>query len=61
MKMMVCPICEKEYDGHPALSRVDNKTYICPDCGYRQAMKAIGMNPSEIEKMLIKMKGYEKQ
>ena len=33
--MVVCPKCRKPYTGRPALSRVDNKTDICPDCGMR--------------------------
>jgi len=28
-----CPKCGKYYVDYPALSRVDNKTEICPDCG----------------------------
>lgn len=34
----VCPRCHKDYDGHPALSRKDNKTKICPSCGTQEAM-----------------------
>ena len=40
----ICPICNKEYTERPALSRIDNKTGICPDCGYRQAIKALVEN-----------------
>ena len=36
----VCPKCNKAYAGHPALSRADNKTEICPDCGVREALDA---------------------
>lgn len=36
----VCPKCDKAYAGHPALSRADNKTEICPDCGVREALDA---------------------
>ena len=38
-----CPICGQEYTGAPALSRIDNQTQICPDCGTRQALAAIGV------------------
>lgn len=38
-----CPICGRGYSGHPALSRVDNKTEICPECGTRQALESIGV------------------
>jgi len=34
----VCPICRQHYNGYPALSRRDNKTYICPNCGQREAL-----------------------
>lgn len=33
-----CPICGKPYI-HPALSRRDNKTEICPDCGTAEALE----------------------
>ena len=33
-----CPVCGKEYTGYPALSRKDNKTLICPDCGLQEAL-----------------------
>lgn len=36
----VCPICNREYIGMPALSRSDNRTLICPDCGTVQALDA---------------------
>ena len=35
----ICPVCGREYDGYPALSRKDNKTEICPDCGLREALE----------------------
>lgn len=38
-----CPLCGKEYTGTPALSQEDNQTLICPDCGTRQALAAIGV------------------
>ena len=42
-----CPICGQEYTGAPALSRTDNQTLICPDCGTRQALAAIGVQDTE--------------
>ena len=33
-----CPKCGKTYTDFPALSRKDNKTYICPQCGEKEAM-----------------------
>ena len=34
-----CPRCEKTYKGYPALSRRDNKTDICSDCGRTEALE----------------------
>lgn len=33
-----CPRCGRTYTEYPAVSRYDNKTYICPDCGVEEAM-----------------------
>lgn len=35
----VCPKCGGKYTEYPALSRRDNKTYICPDCGVAEALE----------------------
>jgi transposase-like protein len=40
---VLCPACKKNYL-HPnlvmnSLSRRDNQTYICPQCGDREAME----------------------
>jgi hypothetical protein len=43
--MMICPICRNDYDGrYPALSRRDNKTEICPNCGVMEAMEDLYWN-----------------
>ena len=42
-----CPICGKCYTGYPALSRKDNKTMICPDCGIAEAIQAFMMSKEE--------------
>lgn len=39
--MAICPKCRKLYNGYPALTREDNKTHICPDCGMKEAIKSI--------------------
>ena len=48
----VCPRCGQDYTGHPALSRADNETLICPDCGTREALATIGISEEEQEKIL---------
>ncbi len=35
IRTAVCPLCGRTYHGAPALSREDNETLICPDCGTR--------------------------
>lgn len=47
-----CPICGKQYSEHPALSRVDGTTLICPDCGTREALESIGVSKEEQYKIL---------
>ena len=48
----VCPLCGKTYTGHPALSRKDNATPICPDCGTLEALEAAGIPKEKQEKVL---------
>lgn len=48
----ICARCGKAYRCPPAVSRVDNKTLICPDCGTREALTSIGVKPDEQEKIL---------
>lgn len=33
-----CSKCDEYYTGYPALSREDNKTEICPECGIEEAI-----------------------
>ncbi len=47
-----CPRCGRIYRGRPALSRTDNETLICPDCGTREALESIGVNKAEQEQIL---------
>lgn len=37
----ICPLCGQAYTDPPALSRKDNETDICPDCGMMEALTAI--------------------
>lgn len=41
-RIRVCPKCGCTYTEPPAMSRVDNKTEICPDCGMREAIEDYG-------------------
>ena len=40
------------HDAVTALSRLDNETPICPDCGIRQSLESIGVQPDERERIL---------
>ena len=51
-QIRVCPLCGKTYGEAPALSRTDNETLICPDCGTRQALESTGIDAEEREKII---------
>lgn len=48
----VCPICGKVYHEYPAISRLDNQTEICSECGIRQALASIGIGADEQDRIL---------
>ena len=37
-KVRICPACGEEYTDPPAISRRDNRTAICPECGMSEAL-----------------------
>lgn len=41
--MKICPRCGKETEWLRALSRKDNKTMICDQCGTEEALDAAGL------------------
>ena len=51
-RLAYCPKCGKPYSGYPALSRRDNTTLICPDCGTREALEDMGIGVEEREQIL---------
>lgn len=51
-RMSVCPKCGKTYFDRPALSREDNETLICPDCGTREALESIGVSVEEQDSII---------
>jgi transcription elongation factor Elf1 len=50
--VQICPKCGHTFTGIPALSREDNTTLICTDCGIREALASIGIGSEETEKIL---------
>ena len=53
-----CPLCGAEYTEPPAISRTDNKTPICPDCGTREALESLGVGTEEQEKIVNTIHKY---
>lgn len=51
-RIKICPRCGNAYHGAPALSRADNETLICPDCGTREALESIGVDEKEQEQII---------
>ncbi len=51
-RLSVCPRCGQTYAEHPATSRADGITHICPDSGTREALESIGVGADEQEKIL---------
>lgn len=52
IRIQICPRCGRAYREPAALSRVDNQTLICPDCGTREALDSIGVKPEEQEQII---------
>lgn len=59
MNERTCPVCGEVYRGHPALSRVDNKTLICPDCGTREALTYLGLSTEEQDEIIMNIHKYD--
>lgn len=51
-RIKICPRCGNAYHGAPALSRTDNNTLICPDCGTREALESIGVCTQEQDEII---------
>ena len=52
LEQKICPKCGKTYEGHSALSRIDNETEICPACGHREALEAYGLSKERIDDII---------
>ncbi len=61
IKEAVCPLCGKTYRDAPALSRSDNITPICPDCGIRQALNDLGLDKMEQERIIDTIRRYTRK
>ena len=58
MEERVCPICGLRYRAHPALSRIDNATLVCPECSQREALEAIGVVGKEQDHIVETVRRY---
>lgn len=59
---LTCPLCGLDYTGAPTLSRTDNRTLICPDCGTREALAAIGVsNPEAVIERIHEYEAHRAQ
>lgn len=52
IKERICPICGCAYSEPAAISREDNHTDICPECGIRQALDIYGCTEEEKEHII---------
>lgn len=57
----ICSKCGETYRERPAVSRADNRTLICPDCGTREALESMGISPDEQEQIIGSIHGLRKQ
>lgn len=55
----VCPKCGRTYTEYPALSRVDNETAICPDCGTKEALDSLGISLEEQSEIIGKIHEFK--
>ena len=52
IQLRKCPKCGKLFSERGVVSRLDNVTIICSDCGTREALESIGVSAEEQEKIL---------
>ena len=55
----ICPKCGRAYREPPALSRVDNETAICPDCGTKEALDSLGISIEEQSEIIGKIHEFK--
>ena len=52
IRLRKCPKCGMLFSERGAVSRVDNVTIICPDCGTREALASMGVSREEQEEII---------
>ena len=61
MEERKCMKCGKIYTDYPAISRTDNITEICPDCGVLESLQAINVSEKEWQPILDIIHAYERR
>ena len=59
-RLSICPRRGKPFTEAPALSRLDNESLICPDCGTREALDSIGVSPEEQDAIIQTIHRYQR-
>ena len=54
----ICPNCGAVYSAPSAISRKDDRTPICPECGIREALESIGCSLESQEHILDVIRTY---
>lgn len=58
--MKTCPVCGRRFDRLLAVSRKDNETMICDECGTREALDSLprgALTPQERTKIAVAATG----
>ncbi|MCD8150569.1 MAG: hypothetical protein LUE92_13635 [Clostridiales bacterium] len=58
--MEICPKCGRQFERLLALSRTDNKTMICDECGVAEALDSMprgALTPQERTKIMVAATG----
>lgn len=61
--MRICPKCGREFERLLALSRTDNKTMICDECGTMEALDSLPhetLSPQERTKIAAAVTGNKR-
>ena len=48
-----CPKCKQQMGTFPAISRFDDRTEICSNCGALEALLIIGLTPECVEELIV--------
>lgn len=56
----ICPLCDRAILGYPALSRIDNRTEICQNCGMIESLQVLKKYEEHKCKEIIKSSKMKK-